>query len=147
MDTTTSWYCGSMASNRCKHLLLITPCRLGHLRLGDLYRWDEMNRVSSAKASVFDRLALSNDTTTTIPLTRASFKRNSRRQLYRGKVAGVGSAADPADSPTRSIQAYVGKKTNHLVNCNSPTQSLAGPKLPPDGTVCWTDTLVHGQIL
>nr|CAD1820385.1 unnamed protein product [Ananas comosus var. bracteatus] len=31
----------------------------------------------------------------------------------------VGSAADPADSPTRSIQAYVGKRTNHLVNCNS----------------------------
>ncbi|XP_020089017.1 leucine-rich repeat extensin-like protein 2 [Ananas comosus] len=40
------------------------------------------------KASVFDRLALSNDTTTTIPPTRASFKKNNRRQLHKGKVAG-----------------------------------------------------------
>nr|CAD1840692.1 unnamed protein product [Ananas comosus var. bracteatus] len=40
------------------------------------------------KASIFDRLALSNDIKTTILPTRASFKRNNHHQLHTGKVIG-----------------------------------------------------------
>nr|CAD1818050.1 unnamed protein product [Ananas comosus var. bracteatus] len=62
----------------------------------------------------------------------------------------VGSAADFADSPTRSTQAYPinlpNSLVNPLVNNNSPTKSLTGPKLPPDGTVCRTSTLVLEQV-
>nr|CAD1835013.1 unnamed protein product [Ananas comosus var. bracteatus] len=62
----------------------------------------------------------------------------------------VGSAADLADSPTRSSQAYPinlpNSLVNPLVNNNSPTKFLTGPKLPPDGTVCRTSTLVLGQV-